>query len=316
MSCCFRMRILRNDPQHSIPRCQANTLPTRACSFANRNALDLFRDHWREPDLSAWARFADTYQHASKVAVIGIVGKYVELKESYKSLNEALAHGAVANGARVELRHLDAEELETGDADKVLAGIDAILVPGGFGRRGTEGKIRAVQYAREKGMPFFGICLGMQIAVIEFARNVCKLEGAHSTEFAKETPYPVVDLMETQREVTQKGGSMRLGACDCVLQEGSLAQKVYGKKVISERHRHRFEVNNQYRAQLEAAGLRLSGLSPDGKLVEMCELPGHPWFLACQFHPEYKSRPLQPHPMFTAFIGAALVHQSGAKSKK
>ncbi len=284
------------------------------------NALDLFRDHWREPDLKEWIAFADTYRSAPKVATIGIVGKYVELKESYKSLNEALAHGGVANGARVELRYLDAEELETGDADKVLAGIDAILVPGGFGRRGTEGKIRAVQYARERGMPFFGICLGMQIAVIEFARNVCKLDGAHSTEFAKETPYPVVDLMETQREVTHKGGSMRLGACDCALQDGSLARKVYGKALISERHRHRFEVNNQYRAQLEAAGLRLSGLSPDGKLVEMCELPGHPWFLACQFHPEYKSRPLQPHPMFKAFIGAALAQQTaqqgGGKSKK
>ncbi|MBI5608585.1 MAG: CTP synthase, partial [Deltaproteobacteria bacterium] len=280
------------------------------------NALDLFRDHWREPDLKEWIAFAETYRSAPKVATIGIVGKYVELKESYKSLNEALAHGGVANGARVELRYLDAEELETGDADKVLAGIDAILVPGGFGRRGTEGKIRAVQYAREKGMPFFGICLGMQIAVIEFARNVCKLDGAHSTEFAKDSPHPVVDLMETQREVTHKGGSMRLGACDCALQDGSLAQKVYGKALISERHRHRSEVNNTYRGQLEAAGLRLSGLSPDGKLVEMCELPGHPWFLACQFHPEYKSRPLQPHPMFKAFIGAALAQQTGTKSKK
>jgi CTP synthase len=273
------------------------------------NALDLFRDHWREPDLGAWVRFADTYKHATRQVTIGIVGKYVELKESYKSLNEALAHGGVANQARVTLRYLDAEELEGGDVAAILSGVDAVLVPGGFGRRGVEGKIRAVQFAREQRLPYFGICLGMQIAVIEYARHVCGLDGAHSTEFEAATPHPVVDLMEGQRGVTHKGASMRLGAWDCQLTAGSLAAQVYGAERISERHRHRFEVNNAYRDQLQAAGLQLSGLSPDGKLVEMCELPGHPWFLACQFHPEYKSRPLQPHPMFAAFVQAALAHQ-------
>ncbi len=261
----------------------------------------------REPDLTAWTQFAETYKHAPHPTTIGIVGKYVELQESYKSLNEALAHGGVANGVRVDLRYIDAEELENAsDPADLLGDIDAILVPGGFGKRGVEGKIRAVKYAREQRIPYFGICLGMQIAVIEFARHVVGLEGAHSTEFDTETPFPVVDLMAEQRAVTHKGGSMRLGAYPCELTDGSLAQQVYGSKEISERHRHRFEVNNAYRARLEQAGLRLSGLSPDGTLVEMCELPEHPWFVGCQFHPEYKSRPLQPHPLFTAFVAAAL----------
>ncbi len=273
------------------------------------NALDLFRDHWREPDLSAWARFAHTFQHAPRTAVIGIVGKYVELKESYKSLGEALAHGGVANDARVELRYLDAEELLDGDAAGLLAGVHGVLVPGGFGKRGFEGKIKAVRYAREQGLPFFGICLGMQLAVVEFARHVAGLDGAHSTEFDEHTPHPVVELMNDQRTITHKGGSMRLGAWPCALAEGSLARKVYGGAAqISERHRHRLEVANSYRDRLEAAGLRFSGLSPDGGLVEMCELPGHPYFLGCQFHPEYKSRPLQPHPMFVGFVKAALEH--------
>ncbi len=284
-------------------------------------ALDLYRDYWREPDLSAWRRFADVYQHAQKSVVIGIVGKYVELKESYKSLTEALSHAGVANETRVELRYLDAEELQAGDPSVILAGVDGVLVPGGFGKRGVEGKIRAVEHARTKGIPYFGICLGMQIAVIEYARHVVGLQDAQSTEFDDATPHPVVDLMETQREVTQKGGSMRLGAWKCALTKGSLAAEVYGTDLIDERHRHRFEVNNAYRPQLEAAGLVLSGLSPDGKLVEMCELPRptakkdgakgtHPWFLGCQFHPEYKSKPLQPHPIFVGFIAAALAHQA------
>ncbi|MBM4344697.1 MAG: CTP synthase [Deltaproteobacteria bacterium] len=273
------------------------------------NALDLFRDHWREPDLSAWARFAHTFQHAPRTAVIGIVGKYVELKESYKSLGEALAHGGVGNDARVELRYLDAEELLDGDAAALLRGVHGVLVPGGFGKRGFEGKIKAVQYARENGVPFFGICLGMQLAVVEFARHVAGLDGAHSTEFDEHTRHPVVELMNDQRAITHKGGSMRLGAWPCALAEGSLARQVYGGVAqVSERHRHRLEVANIYRDRLEAAGLRFSGLSPDGTLVEMCELPGHPYFLGCQFHPEYKSRPLQPHPMFVAFVRAALEH--------
>ncbi len=284
------------------------TLHAQGLDHQVLNALNLFRDHWREPDLEPWARFAATFKNAPRTAVIGIVGKYVELKESYKSLNEALGHGGVANQARVELRYLDAEELLEGDAAAMLQGVDGILVPGGFGKRGVEGKIRAVQFAREQRLPFFGICLGMQLAVIEYARNVVGLPRAHSTEFDEQCPDPVVELMQTQRAVTHKGGSMRLGAWPCALQPGSLASKVYGKAEISERHRHRYEVANAYRDKLEAAGMRLSGLSPDSALVEMCELPDHPWFLACQFHPEYKSRPLNAHPMFSAFIHAALQH--------
>jgi len=285
------------------------TLHAQGLDHQVLNALDLFRDHWREPDLRPWARFAETFKSADRTAVIGIVGKYVELKESYKSLSEALAHGGVANGARVELRYLDAEELQDGDPQTLLAGVDGVLVPGGFGRRGVLGKIRAVQHAREQRVPFFGICLGMQLAVIEFARHVLGLSLAHSTEFAADTPDPVVDLMEAQRAVTHKGATMRLGAWPCALAAGSLAAHVYGDRpLIHERHRHRFEVANAYRDRLEAGGLRLSGLSPDGALVEMCELPDHPWFLACQFHPEYKSRPLDPHPMFAAFVAAALRH--------
>ncbi|MFZ4577523.1 MAG: CTP synthase [Myxococcota bacterium] len=267
-------------------------------------------DIWsKEPDLEPWAEFARVYKGAPREGKIGLVGKYVELHESYKSLNEALTHAGVANGARAQVEFIDAEELDRAEDPETLLGhLDAILVPGGFGLRGVEGKIRAVQYAREKRLPFFGICLGMQIAVIEYARHVVGLEDAHSTEFAPESPFPVIDYMEDQRAITNKGATMRLGAYPCVLKAGSLAAKVYGTTEISERHRHRFEVNNAFRAQLEKAGLVLSGQSPDGKLVEMCEIPDHPWFLSCQFHPEYKSRPLVPHPIFNAFVAATLAY--------
>ena len=266
----------------------------------------------RDPDMTAWQKFGDAARSATRVAKIGIVGKYVELQESYKSLNEALMHGGVANDAKVQLSYIDAEDLETADdLTAILGGVDGILVPGGFGRRGVEGKIRAAEYARVHKVPYFGICLGMQIAVIEFARNVVGLTGAHSTEFDKEGPHPVVDLMAHQREITNKGATMRLGAYPCKLAPGSLAERVYGAATITERHRHRFEVNNAYRDQLVAKGLKLSGLSPDGALVEMCEIPEHPWFLGCQFHPEYKSRPLAPHPLFRSFVGAVLLHASG-----
>ena len=269
----------------------------------------------REPDLEPWQRFAETFKNAPRTARIGIVGKYVELQESYKSLSEALAHGGVAHNARVKATYIDAEDLEdAADPASILGGVDAILVPGGFGKRGVEGKIRAVQYAREKGIPFFGICLGMQIAVIEFARHVVGLTTAHSTEFDADTKAPVVDLMASQRGVTNKGATMRLGAYPCVLKDGSLAQKVYGTPEISERHRHRFEVHNDFRERLEKGGLLMSGQSPDGSLVEMCEIADHPWFLACQFHPEYKSRPLRPHPMFAAFVAAALEHAAVRKA--
>jgi CTP synthase len=259
-----------------------------------------------EPVLTDWEEIVRSIKEPVGSVRIGIVGKYVELSESYKSLNEALTHGGFPTHKKVELVYVDSESIRTlEDAEKALLSVDGVLVPGGFGRRGTEGKILAIQYARENKVPFLGICLGMQLAVVEFARNVVGLEGANSTEFDESTEHPVIDLMLQQRALADKGGTMRLGAYPCSLSKGSLAAEVYGVDSISERHRHRFEVNNAYREQLEKRGMKLSGLSPDGNLVEMVEIPTHEWFLACQFHPEYQSRPLAPHPVFTRFIEAA-----------
>jgi CTP synthase len=269
----------------------------------------------RTPSLEPWQRVVDTIMRPQHEVTIGIVGKYVDLVESYKSLNEALIHGGVASHARVRLRYIDAEEVEEKGPAALLPDVDAVLVPGGFGGRGTEGKVAAVRYVREKQLPFFGICLGMQIAVIEFARNTCGLTGANSSEFDPHTKHPVIDLMRSQREVLDMGGTMRLGAYPCVLQAGTRAHAAYGASQISERHRHRYEVNNAFRSALESHGLVLSGLSPDGTLVEMVELPGHPYFVGCQFHPEFKSRPMEPHPLFRQFVAAALAYrqQAGAR---
>jgi CTP synthase len=261
----------------------------------------------RQPDLGEWRKTVRRYTQPSRGAVrVGLVGKYVHLRDAYKSLNESLVHGGMANDVRVELDFIDSEDLERSGPEAALGHLDAILVPGGFGERGTEGKIRAVHYARTKNVPYFGICYGMHMAVIEFARNVCKLEGANSTEIDQDTPHPVIDLMVEQRGMSQKGGTMRLGAYPCRLAPGTLAAEAYGSLDISERHRHRWEVSNTYRDQLASAGLVLSGLSPDKKLVEMIELKGHPYFVGCQFHPEFKSRPMAPHPLFSRFIAAAL----------
>ena len=260
----------------------------------------------RTPSLDAWQRVVDRVMHPEHEVQIGIVGKYVDLVESYKSLNEALIHGGIDNNCKVRLRYIDAEEVEAQGAAKFLSDVDALLVPGGFGARGIEGKIAAVRYAREQKLPFFGICLGMQIAVIEYARNVCGLVGANLAEFDKECKTAVIDLMIDQRGVQNLGGTMRLGAYPCKLKPGSLAFAAYGSELISERHRHRYEVSNAFRAQLEERGMTLSGLSPDGELVEMVELADHPYFLGCQFHPEFKSRPMEPHPLFRQFIAAAL----------
>ncbi len=259
------------------------------------------------PKLDEWERIVEVMRFPKATVRIGIVGKYVDLKESYKSLSEALVHGGIGNQCRVELDYVDSEAVERDGLPEVLSQVDGILVPGGFGQRGTEGKVRAIQFARERGIPFFGICLGMQLAVVEFARNACGLEGANSSEFDERSPAPVVDLMPDQVGVTKKGGTMRLGAYPCRVQEGSRAFEAYRAKEISERHRHRYEVNNAYREALQEKGMVLSGLSPDGKLVEMVEIPDHPWFVGCQFHPEFKSRPMSPHPLFQAFIGASLV---------
>jgi CTP synthase len=266
------------------------------------------------PNLSKWTKVVQTLKHPRERVRIAMVGKYVELTDSYKSLNEALVHGGIANECKVEVDHIDSEKIEQDGLPDAVERADGILVPMGFGPRGTEGKIAAVRYAREQKIPFLGICFGMQMAVIEFARHVCGLEHANSSEVDENTPHPVIDLMSGQRSVTRKGGTMRLGAYPCVLREDSLAFRVYGKRKISERHRHRYEVNNAYREILAQHGLIFSGLSPDETLVEMVELADHPWFLASQFHPEFKSRPLDCHPMFRGFIKAALQRRVEATS--
>lgn len=262
------------------------------------------------PRLESWRKLNATIRNATERVKIAMVGKYCDLTDSYKSLNEALVHGGVANECAVDVVHVDSEQVESEGVCEAIRTADAILVPMGFGPRGTEGKIATVRYAREEGVPYLGICFGMQMAVIEFARHVCGLERANSTEVDPDTPHPVIHLMSTQREVIEKGGTMRLGAYPAELKAGSLAARLYGKRKISERHRHRYEVNNEYRSLLEKHGLVLSGLSPEGDLVECVEIPDHPWFLGSQFHPEFKSRPLDCHPIFKGFIRAALDHQS------
>jgi CTP synthase len=264
----------------------------------------------RTASLERWQNFVAKVKSPTHEVRVGIVGKYVGLKESYKSLTESFVHAGVANDTRVLLEWIDAADIEKHGASEALAGLDGILVPGGFGERGSEGKIRAVEYARVNKVPYFGICLGLQIAVIEFARDVCKLEGASSMEFDPKSPHPVVCLMNEQHQVIDKGGTMRLGAYACKLGAGTRAREVYGGRAeISERHRHRYEVNNAYREKLAAGGMVFSGLSPDGALVEMVELADHPWFVGCQFHPEFKSKPFTPHPLFAGFVGAALQHK-------
>jgi CTP synthase len=268
-------------------------------------------------DLSAWEKLVFALEHPEHSVNIALVGKYVDLTESYKSLSEALIHAGIHTRSKINIHYIDSETLETGNTD-FLNGMDAILVPGGFGKRGVEGKIAAIRYAREKRIPYLGICLGMQLAVIEYARHKAQMEDAHSTEFNPDTPYPVVALitewrtkegaLETRSSQSDLGGTMRLGGQEALLTEGSLARKVYGSETVIERHRHRYEVNNEYLPRLEKAGLRVSGRSMGGEdLCEMIELPDHPWFMACQFHPEFTSTPRAGHPLFKAFIEAALL---------
>jgi CTP synthase len=271
------------------------------------NTLSKMLNIWsRASSLEGWKSIADRITQPKRKVTVGFVGKYVQLVESYKSLNEALLHGGIANDTRVVIRHIDSELIEQQGAAALLADVDGVLVAPGFGARGTEGKIAAVKMAREQRIPFFGICFGLQMAVVEFARHVCNLDRANSSEVDPQTPHAVVDLMPDQRGVTDKGATMRLGAYPCTLKAGTKAAEAYGATDISERHRHRWEVNNAYREQLERAGMTLSGLSPDGRLVEMIELPWHPYFVACQFHPEFKSRPTNPHPLFARFVKAML----------
>ncbi len=284
--------------------------------------LELLNVWTGQPNIKPWVDLVNTIKNPKHSVTIAITGKYIDLTESYKSLHEALVHGGINNETKVNLRYISAEDLETKDPAKLLKGCDGILVPGGFGKRGAEGKIKAINYARINKIPFFGICLGMQLAVVEFSRNVAGLTKAHSTELEMTTPDPVIYLikewfdyrankMQVRDETSDMGGTLRLGAYPCILTEDTHASAAYKNEEIFERHRHRYEFNNDYRETLEKHGLVVSGTSPDNNLVEIIEIADHPWFLGCQFHPEFKSKPMKPHPLFSDFIGAALIKKQG-----
>lgn len=274
--------------------------------------VDLLNIWTGQPKLDVWEEVVRKFHNPTHEVCIGIVGKYVNLTDSYKSLNEALVHGGISNNCRVKLKFIDSEKVEEEGLGGMLDDVDGVLIPGGFGIRGIEGMITAAQYAREKRIPFFGICLGMQMAVVEYARNICGLARANSSEFDPQTPYPVIDLLPEQRNVQDMGASMRLGAWPCLISPDSFAFDAYGQEEISERHRHRYEFNNDYKKALTDKGLRITGASPDGRLAEIVELKDHPWFLGCQFHPEFKSQPTNPHPLFSKFIEAAVNYAQGA----
>jgi len=266
----------------------------------------------RDPDLREWQDLVDRVHRAVSPVSIAIVGKYVTLKDAYLSVIEALKHGGFHNGARVNLTWIPSDELIAGGVEEILGRADGIVVPGGFGIRGVEGKVEAIRFARESKIPYLGLCLGLQCAVIEYARNVAGLDGANSSEFDPKTPHPVIDLLPEQEEVVDMGGTMRLGAYPCDILPGSLAERCYGESLIHERHRHRYEVNPTYHGVLQEHGMVFSGMSPSRRLVEIIELPDHPYFIAGQFHPELKSRPTRPHPLFREFVGAALARRQGA----
>jgi len=263
----------------------------------------------KQADLKEWQELAGRVHHLDKEVCIGLVGKYVELPDAYLSIVESLKHAGFQYNCEIKIKWIYAEKVEKEGAEELLQNVDGILIPGGFGERGIEGKIATAAYARENQVPFLGICLGMQCAVIEFARNVCQMKGANSSEFDPDSPYPVVHLMPGQENVATKGASMRLGGYPCRLVEGTLAYEVYGVSETSERHRHRYEINNEFRQEMESKGLVISGISPDGRLVEIIELKEHPWFVACQFHPEFKSRPNRPHPLFMGLVRSALEYK-------
>jgi len=261
---------------------------------------------YKEPDLSKWKKIVNRLSNLKSEVDIAIVGKYVQLKDAYKSISEAFVHAQIPNKTKVNLKWIDADEITEENIEELLKDINGILVPGGFGERGVEGKILTIKYARENNIPYFGICLGMQLAVIEFARHVAGLKEANSTEFDPETPYPVIDLMPEQKGISKKGGTMRLGAYKCILKPGTKAYEIYGKEEIVERHRHRYEFNPEFRPLLEEKGLVVSGEYKAKKLPEIIELPEHPWFIGCQFHPEFKSKPFNPHPLFVSFVEASI----------
>lgn len=272
-------------------------------------ACDCLKLDCPEPDMEEWQIMVDTLKKLEKDVTVALVGKYTTLHDAYISVVESLKHGGLAHKSNVTIKWVDSETVTKDNVDEILGDVSGIIVPGGFGDRGTDGMINAIRYARENGVPYLGLCLGMQLSIVEFARHVCGFRDAHSIELDPQTTHPVIHLMPDQDGVEDIGGTLRLGAYPCVLADDSLALRLYGKKEISERHRHRYEVNNYYRDELEKAGMKLSGLSPDGRIVEMCELPSHPWFIATQAHPEFKSRPNRPHPLFKGFIGAALEYQ-------
>jgi CTP synthase len=262
-----------------------------------------------EADLTNWLQMLSVLNNPEHSTEVAVVGKYIERQSAYESIYESLQHGGIANRARVRIRRLDSEQIQSAGAAAALEGVHGVLVPGGFGTRGVQGKIMAARYARENAIPYFGICLGMQCAAIEFARNVCGLERAQTTEIERDTPEPVISLLEEQRSITEMGGTMRLGAQECVLVEGTRAHACYKADRITERHRHRYEFNNQYRDMFAKGGMTASGVNPRLDLVEILELRDHPWFVGVQFHPEFKSKPTAPHPLFAGFIAAALRHQ-------
>ena len=313
-----KLSLFCNVPLHAVieERDVKNTIYEVPTDLSEQGLDELIMVHFRmarpPAKLVPWRKMIEAVIHPKGTVRIGVIGKYSELQDAYKSLYEAISHGGIAHQVKVEIVKIAAEEVESGTGLDALRGVDGILVPGGFGSRGIEGKIAAVRHARENNIPFFGICLGLQMAVIEFARNVAGLEGAHSTEIDPNSAHPVVALMAEQEKVTDMGATMRLGAWPCHIVKTTKAFDAYGVENISERHRHRYEVNNRYRAQLSGKGLIFSGVSPDGKLVEMIELENHPWFVGCQFHPELKSQPLVPHPLFRDFIGAAWKHKNRA----
>ena len=295
------------DVAHTIYECplmlQAEKLDDIVC---RQLALDV-----PQADMTQWRKFVDRIIKPKKQVKIALVGKYTEHQDAYKSIIESVTHAAAAADCRVQIEEVDAEDLEKEDVAAELGHVSGILVPGGFGERGVEGKIAAACFARQHKIPYLGLCLGMQIATIEFARHVCGLAEANSTEFAKNTPHPVIDLLPGQKKVKGKGATMRLGTWDCHLQDGTKALQVYGKKEIRERHRHRYEFNNAYREQMTEAGFVIAGTSPDGSLVELIELRDHPWYLACQYHPEFQSKPNKPHPLFKGFVAACLAASEG-----
>ncbi|HEV3033908.1 MAG TPA: CTP synthase [Solirubrobacteraceae bacterium] len=304
-----------------VSACDVDNIYKVPLTFREQGVDDFILEHFGEtepapaPDLSRWREPIERWERATKTVRIALVGKYVQLEDAYLSVSEALRHAASLQDAKVQIEWIDSESLEGGDAQeeivRQLGDVDGILIPGGFGGRGIEGKIAAAQFARERQIPYLGICLGMQVAVADFARNVAGMEGANSTEFDIETPYPVIDLLPEQKEVADLGGTMRLGADPIKLHAGSRALEMYGEAVIYERHRHRYEVNNRLRKRLQSAGLIVSGTSPDERLVEVIELDDHPFFVASQFHPEFKSRPERPAPLFRDFVAAALTRVGG-----